>query len=107
MPKFIIWVPFMRVAGMALFPFILIRDKKDRNNAILINHEEIHLMQQLEMGILLFYIFYLASYLFNLWKYKEHYIAYRNIYFEKEAYAHEYDLDYLKTRRWWNFLKYR
>ncbi len=106
MPKFIIYVPFLNVAGMALFPFILIKEKRYRHDEVLMNHESIHLVQQLEFFILPFYILYLINYLFNLLKYGEHYKAYLNIFFEKEAYLHEGDLDYLKKRKFWAALSF-
>jgi hypothetical protein len=104
MPKFIIYLPFLNVAGMALFPFILIKEKRYRHDKVLINHESIHLVQQLELLILPFYVIYLLNYVFNLIKYREHEKAYLNIFFEKEAYQNEYDLNYLKKRKMWSFL---
>ena len=38
-------------------------------------------------------------YLVNLMKYKNHYLAYFNIPFEKEAYAFDEDLSYLVHRK--------
>lgn len=32
--------------------------------------------------------------------------AYYNISFEKEAYEHEKDVEYLKRRKFWGFIKY-
>ena len=84
--------------GMAIFPFIFLKNKSFANNLTLINHEIIHLKQQLELLILPFYIAYLFHYVINLIIYKNHYLAYMNIVFEKEAYQHEKDLDYLNKR---------
>ena len=106
MPYLIIYVPFLKVAGMALFPFILVNKPHYRYDAILINHEKIHLAQQLEMFILPFYIFYLSNYLINLLIYEGHHEAYLNICFEREAYQCEHDLNYLKKRRPWACLKF-
>ncbi len=85
--------------GMAIFPFIIVKNKVFANNLILINHEKIHLRQQLELLILPFYIAYLFHYVINLMVYKSHYQAYVNIVFEREAYLHEEDLNYLKKRK--------
>lgn len=71
----------------------------------IINHEKIHLRQQLELLILPFYILYLISYLINFIKYKKHHLAYRNIIFEKEAYDYESDLSYLKKGNWYGWIK--
>lgn len=103
MPKIIVYVPFLNVAGMALFPFILIKEKHYRFHKQLINHEHIHLVQQLELLVLPFYILYLLNYLLNLVIYKNHHEAYMNICFEREAYHYEDDLNYLEKRKFWSF----
>jgi hypothetical protein len=51
-------------SGMALFPFIMLRKKDLPHTPQLLNHERIHLMQQLELLVLPFYIWYLIEYLF-------------------------------------------
>ncbi|WP_310588402.1 hypothetical protein [Dyadobacter sp. CY326] len=97
-------VSFLRVEGMALFPFILV--KKKPCSRFLINHEQIHLRQQLELGLIVFYIWYFAEYLVRLVQHKNHYLAYLHISFEREAYHHQGDLNYLKNRRLWAFSSY-
>lgn len=104
MSKFIIRVSSLGPDGMALFPFILVR--KADPSKVLINHERIHLRQQAELGILLFYLWYVAEYLIRRFQYRKHYTAYRNISFEREAFAHEDNLAYLQTRPFWAFWKY-
>lgn len=100
---FIVTIRRMRPMGMALFPFILVRGKASE---ILINHEAIHLRQQLELGILPFYAWYLLEYLVRRIQYKNHYLAYRNISFEREAFQNEENLLYLGKRNVWRFVKY-
>ena len=73
---------------------------------VFVNHEKIHLRQQLEMLILPFFIWYFLEYLVRLVQYKNKDLAYRNISFEREAYANETDLDYLKNRSFFRFLNY-
>ena len=97
----------MKVNGITLFPFIILRNKDFKNNKILINHEKIHLRQQLELLIIFFYIWYVVEYYYWLVKLKNKHLAYRNISFEREAYAMEEDLNYLETRKIWSFWKYR
>ena len=98
----------LHVGALALFPFIFIKSTLDENRKkILINHERIHLRQQLEMLILPFYIIYLVNYLINLIRFKNHDLAYRNIIFEKEAFKHERDLEYLKHRKTWAWNEFR
>jgi hypothetical protein len=89
---------------MALFPFILVR--RPNPGATLINHERIHLRQQVEMGIMLFYLWYVVEYGIRRIQYPNHYTAYRNISFEREAFANDENLSYLKTRPFWAFWKY-
>ena len=94
------------VRGITLFPFIVLSEKSDRNNAVLLNHEKIHIRQQLEMLVLLFFVIYLTEFLIGYVKYRNWQLAYKNISFEREAYANEKDLCYLKQRPFWRFLKY-
>ena len=94
------------ITAITLWPFILFREKINQNNLIIINHEKIHLKQQLELLVIPFYIFYVVEFLFRLIQYKNRQKAYRNISFEREAYANEANLDYLSRRSIWSFLKY-
>ena len=89
---------------MALFPLILVRRRT--SNPTLINHERIHLRQQLEMLIVPFYIWYVLEYLILLLHFRNHYLAYRFISFEREAFLHELRPDYLRKRSFWAFLRY-
>ncbi|MRX76392.1 hypothetical protein GJU39_09855 [Pedobacter petrophilus] len=90
---------------MAIFPFILLKNVKLKTDWSMINHEKIHLRQQLELLVLPFYILYLINYLINLVRYKNHHAAYLNIIFEKEAYKYDLDRDYLKNGNWYGWLK--
>ncbi len=89
---------------MALFPFILVRHPNP--GPVLLNHERIHLRQQAELGIVLFYFWYVIEYFVRRFQYRQHYQAYRNISFEREAFANEADPAYLQSRRWWAFRHY-
>lgn len=92
--------------GMAVFPFILIKYYKDQVNVVFLNHEKIHLRQQLEMLIIPFFIWYILEYSIRLIQYKNKDLAYRNISFEREAYANERDINYLKNRSFFQFIQY-
>lgn len=94
------------VNAMALFPFIILKNKQQKKDQVLIHHERIHLRQQLELLILPFYIFYLLNYSINLLRYRNHYQAYFNISFEREAYYFEADLNYLSKRKWLNWVRF-
>lgn len=91
---------------MALFPFVLVAKEVDKYDKVLINHERIHICQQLEMLVIPFYIVYLGNYFIELIKFRKHYPAYMSIVFEKEAYQNEWNLEYLKDRKVWGFWKY-
>ena len=71
-----------------------------------INHEKIHDAQQRELLFIPFYILYLLEWLFRLLQYRNWNKAYRNISFEREAYAHGNDLGYLGRRKHYAFIKH-
>lgn len=88
---------------MAVFPFVLVREKGD---AVLLNHERIHLRQQTELLVLPFFVWYGIDFLIQFIRYRDWNKAYRNVVFEREAYAQEKDLDYLKSRKFCAFLDF-
>jgi len=49
---FIIIVNKLHVKGMALYPFILLREKKFADDPLIMNHEKIHHKQEIELLIL-------------------------------------------------------
>ena len=92
--------------GITLFPFIFLAHAEDKEDLVLINHEKIHIRQQLEFLIVPFFLWYGVEFLLRWAQYKKYSVAYRNISFEREAYINEKDLNYLKRRSFWRFLKY-
>ncbi len=107
MKGILLFIRHLPYPGMALFPFILIRQDELPLCKRLLNHERIHLRQQLELLILPFYLWYLLDYLFQRLKGKKHHAAYRSIIFEKEAYAHEDETGYPERRKLWAFIRKR
>lgn len=103
---FVKLITFNFAKAITIFPFIFIEDKKYISEKILINHEKIHIRQQVELLIIPFYLIYFLEFLFYLIKFKSRYKAYRSISFEKEAYANEMDLEYLSKRKMYSFFKY-
>ncbi len=97
-------VPLKKIQGITLFPFIIVRSKKP--SKVLINHEKIHIRQQLELLILPFYIWYVGEWLYHYIRCRHFWRAYRQISFEREAYDNEEDFEYLKKRKFWSFLEY-
>ena len=92
--------------GITLFPFIIVSEHDLKQNPVMINHEKIHIRQQIELLIFPFFIWYGIEFLVKWFLCKDRNIAYRNISFEKEAYANEKDVNYLKQRSLWKFLDY-
>ena len=92
--------------GMTVFPFVVVRDRDAKNYLVLMNHERIHLRQQMELLVLPFFVLYGLDYLVKLIRYRDKNVAYRNVVFEREAYENEKDLEYLKSRSFWKFLRY-
>jgi len=93
--------------GLTFFPFVFLRNEKDKQNVVLMNHERIHIRQQLELLLLPFFVWYGIEFLVRLIKYKNVNRAYKNISFEREAYANEKDPYYLEQRSfgsWYSYL---
>ncbi len=88
-----------------LFGFYLTRDDS-WVDARIINHERIHDAQQRELLYIPFYLLYLFEYLVRLIQFRNHDKAYRNISFEREAYANDKDFNYLKRRKLFSFRRY-
>jgi len=92
--------------GLTIYPFIFLKNKDLKTERVLMNHERIHLKQQLELLIIPFFIFYALEFCFGLLKYQNKKKAYKNISFEREAYRNEANMDYLESRPIWSFLSY-
>ncbi|MCP4136677.1 MAG: hypothetical protein GY754_37250 [bacterium] len=93
--------------GMTVYPFIFLRKKfKEHPNHVIINHEKIHIRQQKELLFFVFMLFYFLEMAWHALKFRkrgevENLLnnAYRSISFEREAYTHQYDMDYLTKRK--------
>ena len=92
-------------SGITLYPFIFTNDPKLLKDAQFINHERIHLAQQRELLVIFFYIWYAVDFILKYIKYKDKKRAYQNIIFEREAYENDYNLEYLKKRKTFTFLR--
>ncbi|TAF32748.1 MAG: hypothetical protein EAZ57_07405 [Cytophagales bacterium] len=100
-------LPYLKgMAALAILPIIFLQNNAYRYNQKLLNHERIHFAQTLELFILPFYVWYLYEYFKLRFKGNSHQEAYRQNRFEKEAYANEHDMNYLKKRPFLNFLQY-
>jgi hypothetical protein len=92
--------------GLTVFPFVVLRERNAQDYLVLMNHERIHLRQQIELMVLPFFVIYGLDFLVKLIRYRDKNLAYRNVVFEREAYENEIDLTYLKSRSLWRFLRY-
>lgn len=86
--------------AITLYPFII----GDGLNDITLNHERIHLRQEVELLIIVFYLWYVVEYLIKRIKYGKE--AYYHISFERESYYNQFDKDYLKKRKPYSWVKY-
>tara|TARA_B100000029_G_scaffold470753_1_gene509842 strand:+ start:283 stop:708 length:426 start_codon:yes stop_codon:yes gene_type:complete len=97
--------------GLCLFPFIFIVDMEKINESVyfqkeVINHEKIHFYQIIETGVIGFYLLFLLELLGKSIYYRSIKRGYLNISFEIEAYKNMKNLDYLKHRKKYNWIKY-
>ena len=99
--KFLNFFLGKNVIAITLYPFGIYTNSTD---IYVINHEFIHVPQQKEMLILPFYIWYILEWLIKIIFYGTE--AYVNISFEREAYSNQNNLDYLKTRKHFSWMKY-
>ena len=93
-------------SGIALWPFVILKDSKLKEDVVMMNHERIHLRQQAELLVAFFYVWYSLEFLLRLIQYRNRFEAYMNISFEREAYSNEKDLQYTNRRPFWKFIKY-
>lgn len=95
-------IPFNGFLAINLFGNLFVREEywssmSDDRKEVTINHESIHTAQMKELLYIFFYIIYGLEWFVRLFINGGN--AYRNISFEKEAYDHEKDFDYLNNRK--------
>lgn len=99
-------IPFPGFNAINLFGILFAR-KEAKIGERTINHERIHTAQMRELFLVLFYVFYVIEYLIRIPMYDFDIVqAYRNISFEREAYANDEDFEYLNRRKLFAFVKY-
>jgi hypothetical protein len=111
---------FMSIAGIALYPFIIMREKyKDGGDTTgwmktyliqrgkeIKNHELIHFAQAEELLIIGFYFLYVLEFLIKLLIFKGNYnSAYLAISFEREAKENDQNFNYLQERKKYNWVR--
>ena len=107
------FLPPKGFSAINIFGFIIIRaeyrdslDKHPLTKDRLINHERIHTRQMQEMLFIFFYLWYGVEWLIRwIGCGFQSKVAYKNISFEREAYQNENNMDYLKNRRLFSWLR--
>lgn len=87
-------LPFHGFSAINLLGVLFVHPGVYLSNEMM-NHERIHSAQQRELLFVGFYLAYLVEWAIRLPMRGN---AYRNISFEREAYANQRNLDYLRTR---------
>lgn len=106
-------IPFKGFVAINLFGVVFVR-KEIRpqynislwNWDIMLNHELIHTAQMKELLYIPFYVLYLLEWLVRIVMYRNARKAYRNISFEREAYANQDNPYYNNRRKRYAFLQY-
>ena len=99
-------IPFTGFKAINLFGVLFVRGDA-RIDEVTINHERIHTAQLRELLYIFFYLWYVIEYLIRIPMYDFDIVqAYRNISFEREAYANDEDFEYLKSRKLFAFVRY-
>ena len=75
-------------------------------DTVIAHHEYIHTLQQREMLFIFFYLWYLFEWLFRFAVCRNWMQAYRNISFEREAYANDNIHDYHHLRQHFAWVHY-
>ena len=101
-PRMLSW--FINISAITIYPFIISKHKMDQRTR---THEWIHIKQQEELWVIGFYILYVGFWLKNMiWNWQTPALAYHNIPFELEAYAHDDDYTYPFNRKRFGWTKW-
>ena len=92
------FLPAKGFLAINLFGFCFCRREAVITRRVL-NHEGIHTAQMRELLFVGFYLLYVVEWLYRLIRLRSRLDAYMTISFEREAYAHDADYDYLTKRR--------
>lgn len=94
--------------AISIFPFVFYNGQPLTNNEI--QHETIHLWQQIALLIIPFYMLYLTFWLIGLARYRNFDMAYRSIPFERSAYMLEsksYPKAFTQAFHWIKMVSYK
>lgn len=105
-------IPFKRYKLITLFDHIFVREEnKDKITPIDKNHENTHATQVRDFGIgfygyFIFYVLYILEWVLKLPTALFGYKPYRSVSWEQEAYINQWNLNYLKIRKRYAWVKY-
>lgn len=91
------WFPPKGFCAITLV-WVIVAREGSRITQKVVNHERIHARQQKEMFIIFFLLWYGLEFVIRLLQYRNWHDAYKNVSFEREAYANEDKMDYLNER---------
>lgn len=104
-PKYLSF--FINIYAITIYPFIIFSDK---GSVVTLNHERIHIRQQLELLVVGFYflyiLFWIIGFIKNIKSKDRLNLAYNYIPFEKEAYDNDKKLIYILERKPYAWVKY-
>lgn len=93
------WFPMKGYLAITILKWMIVRKKlANKVSPVVINHEDIHYAQERELWYVGFYLLYGIMFLLNLLVIWNWHKAYRDVPFEREAYANQHNLSYLETR---------
>ena len=92
-------IPFRGFAAINLFGHVFARREYAPVSDRTLRHEAIHTEQMRETGYVGFYLIYVAEWLYQWVRLRSAKQAYYAVRFEREAYAHQDELDYPTYRR--------
>lgn len=93
------YFPFRPFLATNVLGIVFCRGKRGRLKPDDINHEYIHTLQQREMLFVGFALWYYLEWLVNYLRCRDKMKAYYMIYFEREAYQNEKNLNYARERK--------
>ena len=100
------YLPVKGFRAINLFGIIVARKEYGALEERVMRHEAIHSRQIRELWGIGFYLWYTGEWLVNWIRYGSWFAAYRQISFEREAYANDRNELYLKERRRFAFLRF-
>lgn len=101
---FVKFITFNWPIAITLAPFGIYIKEKYWDDDLVYVHENIHWVQQMEMLIIFFYLWYFIEWVIRLFIHGRK--AYLNISFEREAETNEDSIDYFIRRKRFAWFKY-